>query len=135
MTKVFGGIKCDGSESRLSECYHGEMGAQVVCPEAQMVAGVVCTPGNHIDLLLLVNFVFAVIIYCSITLPTFAHVTTPLFTENCAANLAAKYTMYKNELIIQMQIQISLLCSCKVYTMSHFSNKFNNNGQLPTMQR
>ena len=43
--KFIAGLECDGSESKLSECFHHQLG-RVLCPERTSIAGVVCTDGN-----------------------------------------------------------------------------------------
>ena len=42
---MIAGVKCDGLEESLSDCYHEEVG-DVSCPEIQYIAGVVCSFGK-----------------------------------------------------------------------------------------
>ena len=41
--KVLNGIKCQGHEQHLYECYHEQVNEEVECDERSMVAGVICT--------------------------------------------------------------------------------------------
>ena len=43
MDKVLNGIKCQGHEQHLYECYHEQVNEEVECDERSMVAGVICT--------------------------------------------------------------------------------------------
>ena len=45
VNKLVLGIRCEGTEEKLWKCYHQEI-RNVVCPQAQLVAGVVCTNGQ-----------------------------------------------------------------------------------------
>jgi lysyl oxidase-like protein 2/3/4 len=40
--KLAGGIRCDGTEEAVHECYHTQLG-DVTCEKSELVAGVVCT--------------------------------------------------------------------------------------------
>ena len=40
---MLNGIKCQGHEQHLYECYHEEVDNAVECDESSLVAGVICT--------------------------------------------------------------------------------------------
>ena len=47
MDKIASGVTCDGEETSLDQCFHHALGGDVVCPEKQMVAGVICTTSKY----------------------------------------------------------------------------------------
>ena len=49
--KLGAGITCDGEEGTLAECTHEQSGPDTMCEKADLVAGVLCTNGNHAHLL------------------------------------------------------------------------------------
>ena len=43
MNKVLGGVRCEGDEKKLHQCYHQEIGNGVTCDSVDHIAGVICT--------------------------------------------------------------------------------------------